>query len=59
MTFVNQLDYLLEYIIVKLFILILQSLLIAYFRVGVGFKRLMSKTPYLIHDTTEAPHITG
>ena len=23
------------------------------------FKRFVSETPYLIHDTTKAPHITG
>ena len=27
--------------------------------VGVFLKRFVSETPYLIHDTTKAPHITG
>ena len=26
---------------------------------GVSLKGLVSKTPYLIHHTTKAPHITG
>ena len=30
-----------------------------YFWIGMVFERLMSETPYLIHDTTKAPHITG
>ena len=29
------------------------------FLILVGFKRLVSQTPYLIHDTAKAPHITG
>ena len=27
--------------------------------VGAGFEWFVSETPYLIHDTTKAPHITG
>ena len=30
-----------------------------YLNIGILFKWLMSKTPYLIHDTTKTPHITG
>ena len=31
----------------------------AYIAIAVIFKRFVSETPYLIHDTTKAPHITG
>ena len=28
-------------------------------RIAISFKWFVSETPYLIHDTTKAPHITG
>jgi hypothetical protein len=28
-------------------------------QISATFKRFVSETPYLIHDTTKAPHITG
>ena len=31
----------------------------SYFWISMIFKWLVSKTPYLIHDTTKAPHVTG
>ena len=34
-------------------------LILANLSTGKVLKRSVSKTPYLIHDTTEAPHITG
>ena len=33
--------------------------LLNYFWISKIFKRFVSETPYLIHDTTKAPHITG
>ena len=30
-----------------------------YLNIGVGFEWFVPETPYLIHDTTKAPHITG
>ena len=30
-----------------------------YLSVGVAFKRLVSKAPYLVHHSSKAPHITG
>ena len=30
-----------------------------YLQISMLFKRFVSETPYLIHDTAKAPHITG
>ena len=32
---------------------------ITYITIALIFKRFVSETPYLIHDTTKAPYITG
>ena len=32
---------------------------LAYINIGELLKWFVSKTPYLIHDTAKAPHITG